>query len=444
MVDDTVSLALERCRDTLRAATQVFIGFSGGLDSTVLLHATRALLSSGVPDANLVALHANHGLHGDAALWEAHCAKICAQLTVPCRSKILHVEASGRGLEAAARDARFAWFAEHLGAGDLLLLAHHQDDQAETLLLRLLRGAGPDGLSAIPPARDLGAGRVVRPLLPVPRSELARYAQRHRLSWIDDPSNDDDTYDRNYLRRRVLPVLEARWPAYREVLSRTADLLREAAAERINLAPATCFSATGDPGFACTDLPAEPAAAALAVRAWLRQWGLPMPGRLRLGEFLRQLRGAGGASLATDAWVLTRFRDAVYVHGREMDAPTGEALLMLDEELDLQDCGRIALIARESAEDVPVRDPGARKRGIFVLRWRRSGERLATASGQHRDLKKVFQEAGVPPWWRSRVPLVYERREDREELIAVGSFAFAPRLGELGLRVSWTPQGLGP
>jgi tRNA(Ile)-lysidine synthase len=428
---EQVARALSIHRGTLDDAARIFVAFSGGLDSTVLLHAA---CTAGL--AQLVALHVNHGLHGDAVRWERRCAAFCASLGVAYHSEKVDVLSQGRGLEAAAREARYAYFEGLLQAGDLLLLAHHQDDQAETLLLRLLRGAGPDGLAAMPVARSLGRGRLLRPLLGLPRSTLAQYAQVNGLAWIDDPSNVDEQFDRNYLRHRILPLVEARWPAYREVVSRTAGLLREAREHRGGLAPATVFSVTGDPGMTLADVPQEPAAAALVIRSWLRGHGLAMPGRARLLEFLRQLRDSGGASLQTAGWVLTRYRDAIYAHSPHAP-PLEERHLLPGVVMVCSGIGSVRLeaTAAPAAAAVPP--------GKFFVRTRTGGERLAAASGGHRRVKQLLQEAGVPPWWRERVPLLFERHAQTETLLAVGPFAAAPRLADLGLTFTWRPDSLG-
>lgn len=430
---ELVARALHDHRERFAAAERVFVGFSGGLDSTVLLH---ALGRSDLADP--IAVHVNHSLHGDAAQWEQHCAAFCAAAQISFRREPVQVVRGTRGIEAAAREARYRCFEETLGAADLLLLAHHQDDQVETLLLRLLRGSGPDGLAAMPVTRPLGRGRLLRPLLDVPRSALLRYAQVQGLTWVEDPSNGDEHFDRNYLRRQVLPAIEARWPAYRRVFSRTAGLLREASMQRDSLAPATVHSVTGDPGFPCVDLPADPARAALLVRSWLRVHGLAMPGRARLHEFLRQLREGQGATLQASTWTLTRFRGAVYAHSMAHSAGGAACepkAILVGDPIHWLGIGDIALEVRSRA-------PGVVLTGEFSVRGRRHGERLATATGEHRSVKKILQDAGVPPWWRDRVPLLYEVHGEARRLVAVGGFAAAPRLKELGLNLVWRPDVL--
>ncbi|ERI53187.1 hypothetical protein N878_16440, partial [Pseudomonas sp. EGD-AK9] len=180
----------------LRAALQPWrtapawrIAFSGGLDSSVLLHLLAGLVRrEALPP--LAAIHVHHGLQPAAEAWPEHCARSCAQLDIPLEIVAVQV-APGASLEQAARQARYAAFAARLGEGEVLLGAQHRDDQAETLLFRLLRGAGVRGLAAMPVARPLGRGTLVRPLLDVPRTELLAYAEAHGLSWVEDPSNAD-------------------------------------------------------------------------------------------------------------------------------------------------------------------------------------------------------------------------------------------------------------
>ncbi|MDQ3494891.1 MAG: tRNA lysidine(34) synthetase TilS, partial [Pseudomonadota bacterium] len=202
------------------------VGYSGGLDSTVLLHLASAAAAW---QGRLQALHVHHGLQPEADTWVAHCRRVCAGLGVPLQ--VLRVEvdrSSGEGLEAAARQARHAAFASVLEAGDVLALAHHQDDQAETFLLRALRASGVDGLAAMRAWRAYGDAWLWRPLLAHPRAAVLAHARSHGLCWIDDPGNNSLQHDRNFLRQRVLPVLRQRWPQAGAALAASAGLSAEA------------------------------------------------------------------------------------------------------------------------------------------------------------------------------------------------------------------------
>ncbi|MCZ6855575.1 MAG: tRNA lysidine(34) synthetase TilS, partial [Gammaproteobacteria bacterium] len=211
-----------------REFSRLLVGYSGGLDSTVLLHAVR----SAWPEAELVALHVNHGLQPQSLDWEDHCVGVCQRLNVELITVQLSLEVEGN-LEAAARTARYQFFSDQLNSNDILLLAHHRFDQAETILLRLVQGRG---LIGMPEERSLGRGVVLRPFLDTPRGELEAYAQHHTLSWTEDPSNRDIGFDRNYLRQRVLPELRARWPTVDVSLSDLANRRRQLDAVLVDLA----------------------------------------------------------------------------------------------------------------------------------------------------------------------------------------------------------------
>ncbi|EJM37300.1 tRNA(Ile)-lysidine synthetase, partial [Pseudomonas sp. GM33] len=202
------------------------IAFSGGLDSTVLLHLLAHLAKTESLPA-LSAIHVHHGLQAVADAWPEHCRSVCAALGIPLQTVRVRV-APGASLERAARDARYHTFTEVTRPDEVLLTAQHRDDQAETLLFRLLRGAGVRGLSGMPRQRPLGKGHLLRPLLDVTRAELEAYANEHGLSWIEDPSNEDRQYSRNYLRHQVFPALTRRWPQAVATMARSAAHLTEA------------------------------------------------------------------------------------------------------------------------------------------------------------------------------------------------------------------------
>ncbi|MCM2336797.1 MAG: tRNA lysidine(34) synthetase TilS, partial [Pseudomonas sp.] len=257
-------------------AAAVCVGFSGGLDSTVLLH--RLAADSDVRARGLRALHVHHGLHVDADRWAEACAATCAALGVPLSTVRVAVVADGDGPEAAARAARHAAFAEVLREDEVLALAHHRDDQAETFLLRALRGSGVDGLAAMRRWQAIGAMHVWRPLLDVDRAALQAYAADHGLAWSEDPSNADASFDRNFLRERVLPLLRERWPHAGAALARSAAHCTDAAALLADEdARALALLRTLDPhAISLTGLRALPAARRTRVlRAWVAGLGLP-------------------------------------------------------------------------------------------------------------------------------------------------------------------------
>ena len=273
----TLEDRLFTCLEPWREAPAWHIALSGGLDSSVLLHLL-ARLSNREALPPLSAIHIHHGLQPVADAWPEHCRQVCAALGIPLQVRHVQV-ASGASLERAAREARYAALAAELGAGDVLLTAQHRDDQAETLLFRLLRGAGVRGLAGMPSSRRLGRGWLVRPLLDVSRRELEAYAQAEGLNWVEDPSNQDDRMARNYLRNRVMPLLAARWPQAQNNLARSAVHLREAQELLDDLARQDLAAARQDPApFPWLPLPSlalaplvslSPARQRNAMRHWL-------------------------------------------------------------------------------------------------------------------------------------------------------------------------------
>ena len=417
-VTEAVSLAVSEAN--LSGDARLYVGFSGGVDSTVLLHAAATLYP-----ARVTALHANHQLQPDADDWQQHCASACEQLGVDFLTRLTPSRVTGSGPEAAAREARYAWFESVLEEGDLLLLAHHQDDQVETVLLRLLRGAGAVGLGGMAARRSLGRGAVVRPLLSVPRAELEAYAKNEGLVWIDDPSNDGDVYDRNYLRHHVLPRLAARWPGYRGTIDRAARQLRDLSALLDESCPPTHLSVMGDPGLALSDLPAEAALAQEAIRAWLRSMGCLAPSEARLAELLRQLRESDGGLLETDQYTLQRYQQGLYCRLSVPGDPPPPITLEENASLPWVLGSQVLVAGVESAGT-----------GLFV-RARCAGDRIKLDDGHHHDLKKVFQDRAVPTWWRHQIPLLCAATEQGEEILAVGQLVRSPEAVNRGLTLAW-------
>lgn len=423
-----VTACLEGFAEALSSAPQVYLGLSGGRDSSVLLHAVSALLPGAV-----TALHFNHGLHELADAGEAHCRQFCSVLGVSlqCGHGDLATQDAPKGLEAQARDARYEWFARCLAPGDILLLAHHQDDQAETVLLRLLRGAGPDGLAGMPPARALGAGRLLRPLLTLPGQCLDSYAQANSLTYFDDPSNTSTVLDRNYLRHDVLPLIEERWPGYRKTFVRAAKQLRDARDARVHTVPPLLFSVVGDPGLPRDVLLTDFAPAALALRDWLSSRGLLMPSEAKISEFLRQLNDGQGARLETADWVLERYRDAVFCYSSELPEPSCPQTAVFGKPLSWGEMGTVLLLGDET---LLAQDPATVR---WYLRARKDGDRVRAADGTHRSLKHIFQALGIPPWWRSRLPLLVQQGEtcETEEVVAVAALWCS----HAGISLRWSP-----
>jgi tRNA(Ile)-lysidine synthase len=411
--------AFDQPLTALLAAPHWYVAFSGGLDSTVLLHLLHRWRADHPNAPALTAIHVNHGLQAAAGDWQRRCEAQCRELQLRCVVRVVEVQA-GASPEAAARDARYRAFEQELPPGAVLFMAHHLDDQIETFFLRLLRGAGVDGLAGMPRQRPLGAGQLVRPLLDCPRTELENYAAEHGLTFVEDPSNHNTAMDRNFLRADVLPVLASRWPAYRQSVARAMGLVA-AAAESLAAsvgAPDTVHSVMGDPGLHVSELlePAQDVAAA-RLRAWLGAQRRRLPDHAALMEFLRQLRVAavdGGPRLDCGEYALRRFRDGVYLEAPVAAPDSRELQLLPGERLAVPGVGTVGVQQGDNGTLALL--PGEQ----LTVRWRKGGERcrLPGRDGT-RSLKTLLQEWQVPPWWRDRVPLLYLG----DELLAIGDLA---------------------
>jgi len=387
------------------------VAFSGGLDSQVLLHALCALRDQ--LNAGVAAVHVHHGLQADADRWELHCQQVCDELAVEYTS--LRVDgrpAHGESPEAAARAARYRALAEWLPSRHSLLTAQHQDDQAETLLLQLMRGCGVSGLAAMPVLTRLGTGLHLRPLLDVTRAEIHHYAALNNLSWIDDPSNLDTAFDRNYLRQQVLPVLRHRWPAVSSSLSRSAAHCAEAGRLIEQLAESDLQSVMGEqtgtlsvPGLLI--LPGDRQRSVL--RTWLKHTTGSAPSTAVLARIVNDVlhsRPDAGPCVRWDRYEVRRYRDAVYCLPQSANWHVAAVLdWSLSEPLTLPGVGGVLTATPVSGAGMRRTDASAS--GVRVT-WRKGGERcLPAGRGHHHSLKKLFQEQGIPPWERDRIPLIY-------------------------------------
>ncbi len=408
----------------------LLVGYSGGLDSTVLLHA----LAHAHP-GRVRALHVHHGLHADADDWAARCAAFCASLHVPMTVTRVEVVDVDAGPEAAARAARHRTFTEAMRPGDWLALAHHRDDQAETFLLRALRGAGPDGLASMRPLRPFGAGRMWRPLLDLPRADLLAYARAFDLRWIEDPSNATSDFDRNFLRHEVMPLLRRRWPQADAMFAMSARMNR--GARELLEADDDALLARLRHGLPADELDADalrtlpPERRARVLRLWMRQLDLPpLPANALVrieGEVLHARADAeprvGWAGACVEGWK-HRLRAGASLPALPHDwqaAWDGRA------PLPLPDGGTLALEASPGF-DTPLQ-----------VRARQGGERIDLPHRTHSHaLKHVLQEAWMPPWIRRRLPLLVDA--DSGQIIAAGTLLsrhFADHARAPDARLRW-------
>jgi tRNA(Ile)-lysidine synthase len=420
----------------------------GGADSAALLHAL-ASVARDEPRLRLRALHVDHGLQAASATLRDAAARLATLCRVPLEVLAVRVDPhAGDGVEAAARASRYAALAGALAPGELLLAAHHREDQAETVLLQLFRGAGLRGLAAMPEIAPLGAGFLVRPLLDVPRASLLQYAAVNGLPWVEDPMNAEPRFDRAFLRAELWPRIVARWPGAAGTIARSARHAAEAqslvdAMADEDLARLARGEALDVPGL----IALPDARRSAALRRWLAVCGTRAPPARRLALVERELlrsRGPNGPRLAWDGVELRRHADQLHLVAT-LEALSQCGSLALRSELAL---GALGTLGRLSL--VPTQGRGiaaARVALPLAVRPRSGGERLQLVPGTaRRPLKDLLREARIPPWVRERLPVLW----DGARLVAVvvpggawiaAELAAAPE--EAGYAVEWrgAPSG---
>ncbi len=443
----------------------LWVGFSGGLDSTVLLH---SLACQPALVSKLSAVHVHHGLSPNADAWLEHCQTVCASLSIPLIVRFVEFDQRSN-IEEHARKARYEAFAALMGENDGLLLAHHADDQAETLLLQILRGAGVDGLAAMPVVKPLGFGELVRPFLHHSRASLEAYAGLHQLNWIDDESNQDSAFSRNYLRNQVMPLLRARWPSVATSLARTATHCQQAKINLQALADLDCAELATDTLSMSALKIRDHARLANVLRIWLSNNQVRLPSTPTFNRIINEVILASKDAMPCVEWdgiSVRRYQDTLYIlknayHplwaniGKElctdnpssalrapsphvwgegnkegssleetvsraisMEWPQFPAPLLLGE-------GSLCATSVDKGLHVPA---GSR----VQVRFRAGGE-LFSWHGQTKTLKKLLQEWHVPPWQRDRVPLIYVD----DELAAVVGFGVSDRFYEVNLSYTY-------
>ncbi|WP_290636751.1 tRNA lysidine(34) synthetase TilS [Aquisalimonas sp.] len=388
----------------LGPASAYRVAFSGGPDSHALLHllaTARDRLS-----APLSAIHVNHRMHADADAWATHCQAVCEALEIPLVALRVPEPPPPDAGETWARDWRYRLMADALASGEGLLTAHHQDDQAETVLLRLLRGSGVDGLVGIPRTRALGKGWVGRPLLEIPRAAIAAYGCDHGLQSIDDPANHDRHADRNWVRHDVLPTLVARWPRAVGTIARSGSLAGEAGASLGRYAVTLLRGMTdgerldGDALSCLADADQR-----LVLRHWLRQRGAALPDARQLEAGRRMLVYGADDRMPVFHWpggTVRRYRGWLSLEpAGEVPARQVRSVQWLPETDLRLDHGWLR-VTRGVGGVAPERLPPS---GVIVA-LRQGGERCRPAGRPTRPVKKLFQEAGVPPWQRQAWPIL--------------------------------------
>jgi len=423
-----LSSRLEPWRD----ATAWRIAFSGGLDSTVLLHAL-AELSRRQQIPPLSAIHVHHGLQAVASSWPGHCRQMCQILDVPLQ--VINVQVQpGASLEQAAREARYSAFDDVLQHGEVLLAAQHRDDQAETLMFRLLRGAGVRGLAAMPARRGLGLGQLFRPFLEESRATLQAYAHEQGLSWIEDPSNKDSRFSRNYLRNQVMPMLTARWPQAMASMTRSAahlaeaqSLLDELAVQDLALAGTSSpWPWLNLPSLALAPLEAlSPARQRNAMRHWLAPFTrLPDSDHWAGWDSLRDAGPDGRPIWRLADGQLHRAEGRVWwLSGIWLkDVAGAQHWSLASQPLLLPGNGVLKIVG-----EVP--------NGGLHVHYRQGGEIIDVPERGRRDLKRLLNEKGVPVFLRGRLPLLYRG----ERLLAVANLPGLDADPRGDWRLHWQP-----
>ena len=436
--------SLSAFRTELEAARHLYVAYSGGLDSHVLLHGVRQLLGTD----RLSAIHVNHQLSPEAGHWADHCRAICDELGVDFICSQVEVpEQASR--ENAAREARYRVFERQLGEGDLLLMAHHADDQAETILYRLMRRSGPRGLAGMPGSRPLGRGRLLRPLLSLARSSLAAYARRWNLSWVEDAANRSQQFDRNFLRHEIIPRLADRWPNYATRIADAGGLCEQAARLNEDLARLdlqTLARRRERLGLSVEIAPLralDRARQANLLRHLATQAGRQPPGHRVIDEVLDHVLSAGAGRNPLVCWPdgqWRRFRHRLYLLPVEYTTARFREGADADWNQTWSPAEPLGLPDGAILEAAPAigRGLSAELAGTLSIRVRSGGERCRPAGRPgSAGLKKLFQEYSLEPWLRDRVPLVYFGAE----LVAVGDLwvceGFQAGPNQQGWRLTW-------
>jgi tRNA(Ile)-lysidine synthase len=429
--------ALERdLRDAGAAPADCCVALSGGLDSTVLL---AALAAAGLGrGTSLRAIHVDHGLHPDAAQWSAHCRALAARLGVPCEVVAVDARpAAGESPEAAARAARYAALAARLRPGGLLLTAHHADDQLETVLLQWLRGGGLRAVAGMRPVAPFAGGWLGRPLLGFTRADLAAWAGTQGLTWLEDPSNADPRFDRNYLRLEVLPRLRARWPAAAVTIGRVAEQAAEVLEVAAAVSAADLATLVEGETLSLGRLETLPLARQrLAVRAWLASRGCPVPSAATLEALFRDMRLAGCDRIPVTRWpgaVVRRYRGRLYAQVGEAPADWRPGRWVPGTTFDLGGDGRLELVAA-TGEGLSRERVAA---GLEVVPRPAGGSFRPGGHAHRRELRKWLQDRGVLPWRRATLPCICSGGQ----VVAIGDLAYGGALaaaaGEPSWRVVW-------
>lgn len=437
--------------DKFNEANHLYVGYSGGLDSHVLVHVMVELVGK----KKITVVHVNHQLSANSDIWQEHCEDICLELGVDIICKTVSIKNRGTGIEDAAREARYGIFEKLLKKNDLLILAHHADDQIETMLFRLFRGSGIKGMSGMPISRLLGNGELFRPLLPFFRRDLESYALANQINWIEDDSNLDVAFDRNFIRHKLIPTINERWPNSSFQLNRSANIFAESD---------FLINILAQKDFAIVTEVSERVGWSISIgklngfeiirqknilRYWFNLHNLTLPSYAVLDNALDQMIGSKADAEPIVSWgdlQLRRFNKKLYLLPFKSDDPNysfkKKKGLELLEKYSIKWDGSSQLILPDSSSLCVKRKIKGGLRMDFKknleIRFRSGGERCKPKgrSGSN-TLKKLFQEYSLEPWLRNNIPLIYIDNH----LAAVGDLwvcdEFCAEPDELGIQLEW-------
>ncbi len=395
----------------LPTAKTFWVAYSGGLDSHVLLHSVSTYFT------DVRAIHVHHGLNAQADLWASHCQQTCKSLNIPLTIEKIQLPTPHQNIEALAREKRYEVFSKIIGPDEALLTAHHQDDQAETLLLQLFRGAGLKGLSSMAEKMSFGQGVLLRPFLHISQSTIRQYALTHQLAWIEDDSNNNLQFQRNFLRQQLIPLIQTQWPGIHKTLSRSAGHMANAQTLLETLAtqdlkeiiqpnqtlwiPALCQLSTQRQQN--------------VIRYWLTQRNLPLPSQQKLQSIQKTVLNCNPDANPIVTWTgveIRRYRQQLYALNSAQNTKITKCYEWnLNENLEIE--GASKPLTKEALTAQGIHLPSIEK---LTIRFRQGGERCLLPGHTHsKSLKKLFQAWGIPPWERNKIPLIYHN----DQLIAV-------------------------
>jgi len=406
-----------RLPESSLARPSVLVAFSGGLDSRVLLHGIYQAYQSDLLASVRVA-HVNHGLQKEADQWQVFCQQICDQYQFPLLTRKFHLSLENKNSEQAAREARYHFFEEIIQKNEWIVLAHHLNDQSETILFRLLRGTGLHGLTGMPRSRPLGQGYLLRPFLNISRDELQAYAEEHQLEWIEDPSNQTNDYSRNFLRNKIIPMLYDKWPQldkslknFSQIVDDQVSILDEVAREDIK---SLSFNDKSLDIGGFKNL--SRARQRNSLHYWVKKQSLLSPSKIEIEEVINQLDAAlenaikvkigGGWVRSYDGKLYFCLLEEPKVLVEEVVWNDLSVNLLLENGVELILSDENVVSEKKQQNNLQIRKPLSNE---VVKILPRSGGELTTPNYRRHstDLKKIYQELKVPPWKRKWLPLIY-------------------------------------